>query len=87
MIGKAETLDFLAPRAVGAIWGVGKAMQERLARDGIRTIADLRLRQESDLFRAHGVEAAGSTGWRAASTRGPSPGAREQERLGRDDFQ
>ncbi len=56
VIGKAETLDFLAPRPVGTIWGVGKAMQERLARDGIRTIADLRLRQESDLFRAHGVE-------------------------------
>ncbi len=56
IIGKAETLDFLAPRPVGVIWGVGKAMQERLARDGIRTIADLRLRQESDLFRAHGAE-------------------------------
>ncbi len=56
VIGRAETLDFLAPRPVGTIWGVGKAMQERLARDGIRTIADLRLRQESDLFRAHGVE-------------------------------
>ncbi len=56
VIGRAETLDFLAARPVGTIWGVGKAMQDRLARDGIRTIADLRLRQESDLFRAHGVE-------------------------------
>jgi len=56
VIGRAETLDFLAPRPVGTIWGVGKAMQERLAREGIRTIADLRRSDESDLFRAHGSE-------------------------------
>jgi len=56
VIGKAETLDFLAPRPVGLIWGVGKAMQDRLAQDGIRTIGDLRQHQESDLFRRHGAE-------------------------------
>jgi len=56
VIGKAETLDFLAQRPVGLIWGVGKAMQDRLAQDGIRTIADLRQHQESDLFRRHGAE-------------------------------
>jgi DNA polymerase-4 len=56
VIGRAETLDFLAPRPVGLIWGVGRAMQERLAQDGIRTIADLRQRAESDLFRRHGAE-------------------------------
>ncbi len=56
IIGRAETLAFLAPRSVGIIWGVGKAMQERLAKDGIRTIADLRQSEESDLFRHYGGE-------------------------------
>jgi DNA polymerase-4 len=56
VIGKAETLDFLAERPVGAIWGVGKAIQERLAQDGIRLIRDIRLKEESDLFRRYGAE-------------------------------
>jgi DNA polymerase IV len=56
VIGRAETLTFLEPKSVGLIWGVGKAMQERLAADGIRTIADLRQRDESDLFRRYGSE-------------------------------
>ncbi len=56
VIGKAETLDFLGPKPVGLIWGVGKSMQERLAQDGIRTIADLRQHEESGLFRRHGTE-------------------------------
>ncbi len=56
IIGRAETLAFLEPRSVGIIWGVGKTMQERLAKDGIRTIADLRRSEESDLFRRHGAE-------------------------------
>ena len=37
MIGRAETLAFLAAQPVSVIWGVGKAMQERLARDGLTT--------------------------------------------------
>jgi DNA polymerase IV len=56
VIGKAETLDFLASRPVGFIWGVGKAMQEKLALDGMRTIGDIRAREESDLFRRYGAE-------------------------------
>jgi DNA polymerase IV len=56
IIGKAETLDFLATRPVGIIWGVGKSMQDKLAQDGIRTISDLRQRSESDLFRGYGSE-------------------------------
>jgi len=42
VIGRAETLDFLAPRPVPAIWGVGAALAGRLERDGLHTIADLR---------------------------------------------
>ncbi len=56
VIGKAETLAFLAPRSVGLIWGVGKAMREKLAQDGIRTIVELRQHHESDLFRRYGTE-------------------------------
>jgi DNA polymerase IV len=56
IIGAAETLDFLAPLPAGRIWGVGKAMQEKLLADGIRTIADIRLRDEAYLFRRYGSE-------------------------------
>jgi DNA polymerase-4 len=42
MIGRAEALDFLAGKPVGIFHGVGKAAQERLARHGIRTVADIR---------------------------------------------
>lgn len=53
LIGEAETLDFLATLPVSAIWGVGKAMQARLARDGIRQIAQLQQIDESDLARRY----------------------------------
>lgn len=56
IIGAEEVLDFLGPRPVGLIWGVGKAMQERLARDGIRLIADIRRYEEAELFRRYGSE-------------------------------
>jgi len=56
IIGQEDAEDFLAGRPVGIIWGVGKAMQERLARDGIRTIADIRKVSEADLFRRYGSE-------------------------------
>lgn len=41
VIGRAETVSFLAPRSVRTIWGVGAALAERLESDGIRTNADL----------------------------------------------
>jgi DNA polymerase-4 len=55
-IGNSETLAFLENRPVGMIWGVGKAMQERLARDGVRLIGDLRRFDEAELFRRYGSE-------------------------------
>jgi len=55
VIGKAETLGFLAARPVGAIWGVGKAMQAELAKDGITMIAQLQTRERNDLMRRYGV--------------------------------
>ena len=55
MIGRAEALDFLAPQPVGLIWGVGAALQTKLEQDGIRTIADLRERDEVRLMKRYGV--------------------------------
>lgn len=55
VIGRAETLDFLAPRPVTTIWGVGRATAEALNGLGLRTIADLRRADEADLFRRFGV--------------------------------
>jgi len=55
VIGRAETADFLAPRPVTTIWGVGRATAEALAAMGLHTIADLRRAEETDLFRRFGV--------------------------------
>jgi DNA polymerase-4 len=55
IIGKAETLDFLADKPVSFIWGVGKAMQNSLARQGITTISQLRKYEKSDLMGKFGV--------------------------------
>jgi len=41
LIGKAETTSFLQGKPVGMLWGVGPAMQQKLAQDGIRKIDDL----------------------------------------------
>lgn len=49
VIGKAETLDFLAEKPVRLIWGIGPAAQESLSRAGIETIADLRRWERRDL--------------------------------------
>ncbi|MDE0202793.1 MAG: DNA polymerase IV, partial [Rhodospirillaceae bacterium] len=41
VIGRAEARAFLADKPVGLLWGVGTAMQRRLARDGITLIGEL----------------------------------------------
>lgn len=64
VIGTQEAMAFLAERSVGAIWGVGKATQERLAREGFRTIADLQAADETTLARRFGNE--GLRLWRLA---------------------
>jgi len=55
VIGRAEAEDFLAAKPAGLIWGVGKALQARLSRDGIATIGDLRGQQEHDLVARYGA--------------------------------
>lgn len=42
VIGRAETLDFLAEQPVRMIWGVGPAGQQALEAAGIRSFSDLR---------------------------------------------
>jgi DNA polymerase-4 len=49
VIGKAETEDFLKPKPVRIIWGVGQATQTALEQAGIRTIADLLRWDRADL--------------------------------------
>jgi DNA polymerase-4 len=41
LIGRTEAQDFLASKPVSLIWGVGKALRARLAKDRITRIADL----------------------------------------------
>ncbi|HJT06038.1 MAG TPA: DNA polymerase IV, partial [Stellaceae bacterium] len=55
VLGRGEALDFLGPRSVSLIWGVGAALQQRLARDGITTIAELRQRPERELVAHYGA--------------------------------
>ena len=49
VIGAAETVTFLADLPVTAIYGIGKSMQKKLSRDGIRTIGQLQKMDERNL--------------------------------------
>lgn len=49
VIGRAETAEFLRPKPVRIIWGVGTATQAALEQAGIRTIADLLRWDRADL--------------------------------------
>lgn len=55
VIGRAEAMEFLSERPVTAIWGVGKAFAETLARDGIRMIGQLQRMERNDLMRRYGT--------------------------------
>jgi DNA polymerase-4 len=50
IIGVAETLEFLASKPVGKIWGVGQVTQDKLARAGITTIGQLQRMERNDLI-------------------------------------
>ncbi len=54
VIGRDEAVEFLRDRPVGLIWGVGQALQRRLAADGIVTIGELQARREIDLVARYG---------------------------------
>ena len=54
MIGRAEALDFLAPKPVGFVYGVGPAFARSLNKRGIHTIADVRTRSDKDMMKLFG---------------------------------
>jgi len=54
VIGRAEAKAFLAAQPVGIVWGVGKAMRGKLARDGIRTVGQLQAMDEQELLARYG---------------------------------
>jgi DNA polymerase-4 len=56
VLGGGEAAAFLAPKPVALIFGVGRIAQQRLARDGLRTIGDLQRAGESELRRRYGAE-------------------------------
>src|SRR3954465_5174427 len=51
VLGSSEAPAFLAGQPVTFIFGVGKATQARLARDGYRTLADLQRADQAELMR------------------------------------
>jgi DNA polymerase-4 len=54
VIGRAEAAGFLADKALGWLWGVGRAMQRRLAADGILRIGQLRALGRRELALRYG---------------------------------
>ena len=54
VIGRNEADAFLADKPVGLLWGVGAAMQRRLAADGIAVIGQLRTVDEREMARRYG---------------------------------
>jgi DNA polymerase-4 len=65
IIGRSEARAFLSTKPVGLIWGVGAVAQERLAREGFRTIGDIQAMSETDFMRRLGGE--GQRLWRLAN--------------------
>jgi DNA polymerase-4 len=56
ILGGNEAAEFLAPKPVTLIFGVGKIAQQRLGRDGLHTIGDLQRAGESELRRRYGTD-------------------------------
>ena len=54
VIGRAEARGFLADKPVEMLWGVGQALQQRLARDRITRIGDLIPLDEQTLVARYG---------------------------------
>ena len=54
VIGEAEAMDFLGPRPVRSIYGVGPAFAAKLERDGLRTLNDIRRHSDKDMAKRYG---------------------------------
>ncbi len=55
IIGRAGVMEFLAAKPVSFIWGVGKSLEAKLARDGITSIAQLQRMDEHTLMARYGA--------------------------------
>jgi DNA polymerase-4 len=55
VIGRGDAVEFLRAKPVGLIWGVGPALAQRLARDGIVRIGQLQEIKESELAGRYGA--------------------------------
>ncbi|MBE7636866.1 DNA polymerase IV [Sneathiella sp. P13V-1] len=55
IIGREEAKSFLSGRPVSDIWGVGRALNKKLAADGITTIGQLQHRDKDDLVARYGL--------------------------------
>ncbi|WP_108483656.1 DNA polymerase IV [Oceaniglobus ichthyenteri] len=54
VIGQAETMEFLRPKPVSLIWGIGAVSKAALEKAGIRTFADLLRWDQQDLIARFG---------------------------------
>ena len=54
VIGRAEAKTFLSDKPVSLLWGVGKAMRQRLGKDGITLIGELVRIDEAELVARYG---------------------------------
>ncbi len=54
VIGKAETISFLAGQPIDMIYGVGRVFSETLRKDGFETIGQLQQTAPEDLIRRYG---------------------------------
>ena len=58
VLGQSEAAEFLSPKPVGFIYGVGAMSAAKLAADGFSLIADLQKADKNDLIRRYGEEGA-----------------------------
>jgi len=54
VLGRADALDFLAPKPVEFIYGIGPAFARKLNKVGIQTIADVRKRSDQQMAKQFG---------------------------------
>lgn len=56
VLGQSEAVEFLGPKPVGFIYGVGAVTAAKLAADGYRLISDLQRADKTELMRRYGEE-------------------------------